>query len=92
MTLCLFLQDVSDVMESVKVNKQLPTNTDLAFVKQVLFLAGNMNFPCSFPLQIFKLQGTTGVPLYVLPAARHLCVLVRSAVMPSLLVKTAKYT
>lgn len=89
-TLCLFLQDISDITESL--NKQLPTNTDLVFVKEVAFLAGNMNFLCSYPLQIFKLQGTTRMPLYVLPAAQHLCILVRSAMMPSLLVKTTKYT
>lgn len=87
-TLCLSLQDISDVMESLKVDKQLPTNTDLVFVRQVL--AGNMNFPCSFTLQIFMLQGGTGVPLYVLPAARHLPDLVPSVMMPSLLVKAAK--
>lgn len=90
-TLCLFLQDISDVTESLKVNKQLPADTDFVFLKQMPFLAGNMNFPCSFPLQIFKLQGTTHVPLYMLPAAHHLRVLVCSAVMPSLLVEAAKY-
>lgn len=89
-TLCLFLQDISDVTESL--NKQLPTNTDLVFVKEVAFLAGSMNFLCSYPLQIFKLQGTTHMPLYMLPAAQDLCILVRSAMMPSLLVKTTKYT
>jgi len=91
-TLWLFLQDISDVTESLKADKQLSTDTDIVFVKQMLFLAGNMNFPCSFPLQIFKVQGTTHVPLCVLSAACPLCVLVHSAMMPSLLVKAAKYT
>lgn len=87
--LFLFLWDISDVTEILKVCKQLLTNTDLVFVKQVLLLAGNMNFLCSFGLQIFKLQGTTRVPLYVLHAACHLRIC--SVMMPSLLVKAAKY-